>query len=155
VGWHVIWFVVVGVLFISMALAGSAVSRLPLTTAVLYLGVGVLLGPQVSGLLQLNVVTHAGGLERVTEIAVIVSMRPGEVVVLDHLRRPDISGTANVGSWPRSRLTSAWRAFRSSSLATLSTATALTSSPGRRYRCARPRPWPRRRRAASGALTGR
>jgi hypothetical protein len=70
-------------------------------------------------------------------------------------RRPDISGTANVGSWPRSRLTSAWRAFRSSPLATLSTATALTSSPGRRCRCARPRPWPRRRRAASGALTGR
>jgi hypothetical protein len=69
-------------------------------------------------------------------------------------RRPDISGTANVGSWPRSRLTSAWRAFRSSPLATLSTATALTSSPGRRCRCARPRPWPRRRRAASGALTG-
>lgn len=71
---HVIWFVVVGVLFISMALAGSAISRLPLTTAMLYLGVGVLLGPHVSGLLQLDLVAHAGALERVTEISVIVSL---------------------------------------------------------------------------------
>jgi NhaP-type Na+/H+ or K+/H+ antiporter len=74
VGHHVIWFVVVGVLFISMALAGSAISRLPLTTAMLYLGVGVLLGPHASGLLQLDLVTHAGALERVTEISVIVSL---------------------------------------------------------------------------------
>lgn len=71
---HVIWFVVAGVLFISMAVAGSAIARLPLTTAMLYLGVGVLLGPHVSGLLDLDVVTHAVELERVTEIAVIVSL---------------------------------------------------------------------------------
>ena len=53
---HLIWFVVAGMLFISMALAGSAISRLPLTTAMLYLVVGVLLGPRVAGLLHLNVV---------------------------------------------------------------------------------------------------
>ena len=72
--WHVIWFVVAGVLFISMALGGSAISRLPLTTAMLYLGVGVLLGPYASGLLSLDVFANAWGLERVTEIAVIVSL---------------------------------------------------------------------------------
>ena len=71
---HVIWFVLAGALFISMALAGSAISRLPLTTAMLYLVVGVLLGPYGAGLIQLNVVTHAEALERVTEIAVIVSL---------------------------------------------------------------------------------
>src|SRR5687767_11021294 len=71
---HLIWFVLAGLLFISMALAGSAISRLPLTTAMLYLGVGVLLGPRVAGLLQLDVVTHASALERVTELAVIVSL---------------------------------------------------------------------------------
>jgi len=74
VEWHVIWFVVAGVLFISMALGGSAISRLPLTTAMLYLGVGVLLGPYASGLLSLDVFANAWGLERVTEIAVIVSL---------------------------------------------------------------------------------
>ena len=71
---HIIWFVLAGALFISMALAGSAISRLPLTTAMFYLAVGVLLGPYGAGLLQLNIVTHAEALERVTEIAVIVSL---------------------------------------------------------------------------------
>ena len=40
----------------------------------LYLAVGVLLGPRVAGLLHLDVVTHASALERVTELAVIVSL---------------------------------------------------------------------------------
>jgi NhaP-type Na+/H+ or K+/H+ antiporter len=71
---HLIWFIVAGLLFISMALAGSAISRLPLTTAMLYLGVGVLLGPYAAGLLRLDLITHASALERVTEIAVIVSL---------------------------------------------------------------------------------
>lgn len=69
-----IWFVVAGVLFISMALAGSAIARLPLTTAILYLVVGILLGPHVSGLLVLDVIAHAATLERVSEVAVIVSL---------------------------------------------------------------------------------
>ena len=71
---HLVWFVVAGLLFISMALAGSAISRSPLTTAMLYLAVGVLLGPHVGGLLHLDFVTHASALERVTELAVIVSL---------------------------------------------------------------------------------
>jgi NhaP-type Na+/H+ or K+/H+ antiporter len=69
-----VWYAVVGVLFISMALAGSSIARLPLTTGILYLGVGALLGPFGSGLLQLDAVRHASALERVTEIAVIISL---------------------------------------------------------------------------------
>jgi NhaP-type Na+/H+ or K+/H+ antiporter len=69
-----IWFVVAGLLFISMALAGSAIARLPLTTAMLYLVVGVILGPHGAGLLQVDAVTNAVALERVTEVAVIVSL---------------------------------------------------------------------------------
>jgi NhaP-type Na+/H+ or K+/H+ antiporter len=71
---HLVWFVVAGLLFLSMALAGSAISRWPLTTAMLYLAVGVLLGPHVAGLLHVDVVTHASAVERVTELAVIVSL---------------------------------------------------------------------------------
>ena len=52
---HLIWFVVAGLLFISMALAGSA-TRLPITTAMLYLCVGIALGPHASGLLQPDIV---------------------------------------------------------------------------------------------------
>ncbi|HEX6164476.1 MAG TPA: cation:proton antiporter, partial [Vicinamibacterales bacterium] len=47
---------------------------LPLTTAMLYLGVGVILGPHATGLLSLDIVTHAEALERVSELAVIVSL---------------------------------------------------------------------------------
>ena len=61
-------------LFIGVALAGSAIARWPLTTAVLYLAVGVLLGPRVAGLLHVDVVADASALERVTELAVIVSL---------------------------------------------------------------------------------
>jgi NhaP-type Na+/H+ or K+/H+ antiporter len=71
---YVVWFVVAGMLFIGMALAGSAISRWPLTTAMLYLAVGVLLGPRVSGLLRLDAIADAQALERVTELAVIVSL---------------------------------------------------------------------------------
>jgi NhaP-type Na+/H+ or K+/H+ antiporter len=69
-----IWFVVAGALFISMALAGSMIARLPLTPAMLYLGIGMLLGPQVSGLVRADALTHAPVLERMAEIAVIVSL---------------------------------------------------------------------------------
>ncbi len=70
----VVWFVLAGLLFMSVALAGSAIARLPLTLAMLYLGVGLLLGPQVSGMLQADPIDHAAVLERLTEIAVIVSL---------------------------------------------------------------------------------
>ncbi len=40
-----LWFVIAGALFIMMALAGTLVKRLPLTTSFLYLLAGVALGP--------------------------------------------------------------------------------------------------------------
>ena len=52
----IIWFIVTGALFIAMALAGSFVARAPLTPAVLYVGVGILLGPYASGLLTVKLV---------------------------------------------------------------------------------------------------
>ena len=71
---HIIWFVVSGVLFISLALASSTIARLPLTTAMLYLGVGVMLGPYATGLLRLDPAADSVALERIAEIAVIVSL---------------------------------------------------------------------------------
>ena len=38
------WSLVIGVLLISMTLVGSAVERLPITPAIIYLAVGYLLG---------------------------------------------------------------------------------------------------------------
>ncbi|HUG39250.1 MAG TPA: cation:proton antiporter [Longimicrobiales bacterium] len=69
-----LWFIVVGLLLVAMALADSLLRRLPLTTAMLYLAGGVLLGPLALGLIALDPVRHAPLLERVAEIVVIVSL---------------------------------------------------------------------------------
>jgi sodium/hydrogen antiporter len=69
-----IWFVVVGLLFVMMALAGSVLKRLPLSTSMLYLAAGAALGPLGAGLLHVDVYTQSQLWERVTEIAVLVSL---------------------------------------------------------------------------------
>ncbi len=68
------WFLVLGVLFIVMALAGSTVKRLPFSPAMLYLGTGALLGPHTVGLVDLHPIADAVTLEHLSEIAVIISL---------------------------------------------------------------------------------
>jgi sodium/hydrogen antiporter len=69
-----IWFLIIGALLISMALASSLVKRLPLNTATLYLAVGFGLGPVGVGLLSFDPVKHAAILRLVTELALIISL---------------------------------------------------------------------------------
>jgi sodium/hydrogen antiporter len=69
-----IWFMVAGALLIGMALAGSFLKRLPLTAAIFYLATGAVLGPWGGGLLEVDALRDASLLERLTEIAVIVSL---------------------------------------------------------------------------------
>jgi NhaP-type Na+/H+ or K+/H+ antiporter len=69
-----IWFAIVGALFIFMALSRSVLLRLPLTTALVYLATGVVLGPLGFGLLSLDPLKDAGLLERFTEVAVLISL---------------------------------------------------------------------------------
>ncbi|BAC89700.1 cation:proton antiporter [Gloeobacter violaceus] len=69
-----LWFVIVGALFIVMALSNSILRRLPLTTSLLYLLVGLVLGPVGLGLIRLDAIEQAGLLERITEVAVIISL---------------------------------------------------------------------------------
>ena len=57
-----------------MALSGSVLKRLPLSTSMLYLAVGFGLGPYGLGLIRLDPVEDAAILERFTEVAVIVSL---------------------------------------------------------------------------------
>ena len=69
-----VWFTVVGLLLVGVALAISTIQRLPLTTALLYLGIGWLLGPEVFGLLALDALRDSAFLEHLSEIVVIVSL---------------------------------------------------------------------------------
>ncbi len=66
--------IVVGLLLIGMTLGGSYLARLPLSAAMLYLGVGVAIGPSGWGLLQLDAMQNVALLERLTEVAVLISL---------------------------------------------------------------------------------
>jgi NhaP-type Na+/H+ or K+/H+ antiporter len=70
----VIWFLVVGVLLVVMALGGSVLKRLPLSTSMLYLAVGFALGPGGFAIFYLDPIERAALLERVTEVAVLISL---------------------------------------------------------------------------------
>ncbi len=69
-----LWFLIVGVLLIGMALIGSVLKRMPLSTSLLYMLIGVGLGPLGMGVVKIDPFESAEVLERVTEAAVIVSL---------------------------------------------------------------------------------
>ena len=69
-----IWFIVVGVLLVGMAVSGTVLKRLPLTTSMLYLAVGVTLNAAGLFFGGLDPVDSAALLERVTEVAVLISL---------------------------------------------------------------------------------
>lgn len=68
------WAVIVGAILVGIALIGSLLSRIPLTSAMLYLGAGVALGPAGWGLLDVEPLQHSGLLRTITEIAVLISL---------------------------------------------------------------------------------
>lgn len=69
-----LWYVIVGGVFVLMALSSSLLKRLPLSTSLLYLVVGVAIGPAGLGLLRLDPIGQADLLERLSEVAVLISL---------------------------------------------------------------------------------
>lgn len=69
-----IWSTVIGALLVTMAVFGSRLKRLPLSTSMLYLAVGFAIGPAGAGLLVLHPFDDAILIERSAEIAVLVSL---------------------------------------------------------------------------------
>ena len=69
-----LWFVVAGLLLTLMALARTTLARLPLSTAQLYLLVGLGIGPLGIGLLVVDPIEEARTLEVLSEVAVILSL---------------------------------------------------------------------------------
>ena len=68
------WFLIVGAVFLLMALSSSLLSRLPLSTSMLYLAVGIGIGPYGLGLLSIDPILQSDVIERITEIVVLVSL---------------------------------------------------------------------------------
>lgn len=67
-------FLAAGALLIGMALARSMLSRLPISTAMIYLGIGVLAGPLAWDRFEIDAIDQAALLERIAEIALLVSL---------------------------------------------------------------------------------
>ena len=69
-----LWSVIVGLLLVLMALSGTVLKRLPLSTAMLYLLVGIGVSPLALDLLALRPTLDAHLLERFAEVVVLLSL---------------------------------------------------------------------------------
>ena len=68
------WALLGGVLLVFMAIGSTLLKRLPLTSAMVFLGVGVAVGPGGLGALDLSLTSHSRLLEHVAEAAVVISL---------------------------------------------------------------------------------
>ncbi len=68
------WFLLVGGLLLVRALTAPMLQRLPVTPAIVYLAVGVLVGPTVLNLFHFNPLEQSALLEILTEIVVLISL---------------------------------------------------------------------------------
>lgn len=69
-----VWFLLVGGLLLTIGLTAGAVRRLPVTTAIVYLAAGILVGPSILHLFHFNPLEQSGLLEVITEVAVLLSL---------------------------------------------------------------------------------
>jgi NhaP-type Na+/H+ or K+/H+ antiporter len=68
------WYLIFGALLVVIALLASVVKRWPLTTTMLYLFTGMVLGPLGFGVASIHPLNQAKLLERAAELVVIVSL---------------------------------------------------------------------------------
>lgn len=68
------WFLLVGALLLAMGLTSSVLKRLPVTSAIVYLAVGIVVGPIGLGLFHFNPLQQSGLLEVLTEAVVLISL---------------------------------------------------------------------------------
>ncbi|OFA07626.1 cation:proton antiporter [Duganella phyllosphaerae] len=68
------WFILIGLLMLARGMAATTISRSPFTSAIVYLGVGLVLGPTVLNLFHFEPSDESGLLEVLTEVAILVSL---------------------------------------------------------------------------------
>ncbi|MBX3653952.1 MAG: cation:proton antiporter [Ramlibacter sp.] len=68
------WFMLIGGLLLAMGLTSSVLKRSPVTPAIIYLAVGLLVGPTGLHLFHFNPLKQAALLEVLTEVAVLISL---------------------------------------------------------------------------------
>jgi NhaP-type Na+/H+ or K+/H+ antiporter len=83
------WYLVIGALLVAVSLVSSVVRRLPLTTTLLYFGVGMMLGPLGFRVARIDPLQHFDWLERLAELGVIVSLFTAGLKLRTPLRHKD------------------------------------------------------------------
>jgi sodium/hydrogen antiporter len=68
------WFALIGALLLFMGLTKTPLERSPVTSAIIYLAVGLLVGPTVLHLFHFNPLKESALLEVLTEVAVLISL---------------------------------------------------------------------------------
>lgn len=68
------WFIIIGGLLLGMGFIPTTLKRLPITSAIIYLAVGILVGPMVLNLFHINPLKQSALLETLTEVAVLISL---------------------------------------------------------------------------------
>ena len=63
-----------GFMLVTMVLAGTLLSRLPVSNAMVYLALGWLLGPDVMNVLRPNPLTATALLQGLAEVALLISL---------------------------------------------------------------------------------
>ena len=69
-----LWFLVIGILLVLVAMSGTVVKRLPFTATMVYLALGAVLGPVGLVFFVVDPIASAALLEHAAEVAVIVSL---------------------------------------------------------------------------------
>ena len=69
-----LWFLLVGGLLLARGLTTSLLRRLPVTPAIVYLAMGLLVGPTVLNLFHFNPIKQSALLEVLTEVVVLISL---------------------------------------------------------------------------------
>ncbi len=68
------WFLLVGAVLVAMGLTAPLIRRLPVTSAIIYLALGLLVGPTMLRLFHFNPLRESALLELLTEAAVLISL---------------------------------------------------------------------------------
>ncbi|MBA3056525.1 MAG: cation:proton antiporter [Gammaproteobacteria bacterium] len=95
------WFVLIGGLLLVRGLTPSVLKRSPFTAAMIYLAVGLLVGPSVLNLFHFNPLKESALLEVLTEVAVLISLFSAGVKMpvpfsFSHWRAPILLATVSM-----------------------------------------------------------
>jgi NhaP-type Na+/H+ or K+/H+ antiporter len=89
------WLALTGALLLVMGLSSAFLRRLPISTAAIYLGIGLLLGPHGADWLRIDLYRSSASFERACELAMVISL----FVCGLKLRLPFLAPAWNAALW--------------------------------------------------------